>query len=57
MDAANNKQRTPLHCACVNGHEVVAQLLLVRGAMVDAADHEQETPLHYACFNGHKAVA
>ncbi|OBU00767.2 hypothetical protein VE01_01233 [Pseudogymnoascus verrucosus] len=50
--------RTPLSWAAANGHEVVAKLLLEKGAEVDAKDTEYgRTPLSWAAGNGHEAVA
>merc|ERR1711991_789469 len=57
IDARNNYQRTPLHCACYKGHTEVAMALMERGADIDARDNDQRTPLHYACDNGHTEVA
>ena len=53
--------RTPLFCACMNGHVDVATLLLDRGAEVDRMSpgymEGYMTPLQVACENGHAAVA
>ncbi|KAL8364540.1 hypothetical protein RB595_003698 [Gaeumannomyces hyphopodioides] len=48
---------TPLQWAAENGHEVVARLLLDRGADKDAKDSRGRTPLQRAAENGHEAIA
>jgi len=53
----DEKGRTPLHAAAVNGHEAMARLLLDRGADVSTTDENVRTPLHSAAVNGHEAVA
>eukprot|EP00747_Dinoflagellata_sp_TGD_P169074 gnl/TRDRNA2_/TRDRNA2_197033_c0_seq1.p1 gnl/TRDRNA2_/TRDRNA2_197033_c0~~gnl/TRDRNA2_/TRDRNA2_197033_c0_seq1.p1 ORF type:complete len:268 (-),score=61.06 gnl/TRDRNA2_/TRDRNA2_197033_c0_seq1:27-830(-) len=47
---------TPLHCACVGGHEEVVQLLCKSRADVNAADGVGATPLVTAARFGHSAV-
>lgn len=47
---------TPLHCAAMNGHDVVARLLIENGAEVSAATFVGVTPLRHAVQNGHEAV-
>lgn len=48
---------TPLHSAAVNGHDIVARLLLGVGANPDAVRSDGSTPLHSAAANGHARVA
>ena len=40
------KQRTALHCACMNGHYDIACLLLSNGADVNVQDEDGDTPAH-----------
>lgn len=47
---------TPLHCAAMEGHKDMADLLIAQGADVNAIDSEKHTPLHDAIINGHKDV-
>ena len=45
---------TPLHMACLGGHEELARLLITKyNCPVDVKDEEHQTPLHTACFSGH----
>lgn len=48
----NKHGDTPLHQACYNGNEKVAQILINYGAHVNARDGDEETPLHYAAWKG-----
>jgi ankyrin repeat protein len=45
---------TPLHIAVLNGHKIVAELLLTYGANVGAKDNYGLTPLHAAAAGGCK---
>ena len=47
---------TPLHEAANEGHRVMVQLLLDRGANPNKAEKCGYTPLHKAAFHGHKDV-
>ena len=40
------KERTALHCACMNGHYDIVCLLLSKGAEVNAQDEDGNTPAH-----------
>jgi len=53
--AADNEGWTPLDWASDGGHEMVARLLVERGATASAADGW--SPLHWASEGGHEAVA
>jgi len=48
---------TPLHCAAMEGHKDVAELLLAYKADVNATNNSNETPLHYAAMAGRMDVA
>lgn len=37
-----------MHCAAVNGHEEIVELLLDTGAIVDAVSQAESTALHHA---------
>ncbi|EPQ30950.1 uncharacterized protein PFL1_01139 [Pseudozyma flocculosa PF-1] len=49
-------RRTPLHLACIKGHEDVARQLLDLGATIDAPDREGNTALHCASAWGHLSL-
>jgi len=51
MNLQNNQGKTALHFACHEGHEQIAQLLLVEGATIER-DHHDRTPLHMAALKG-----
>jgi ankyrin repeat protein len=47
---------TPLHTACMKGHDRVVGMLLLAGANVAAKDSRGFTPLHEAALHGHVCV-
>ena len=47
---------TALHVASYNGHEVIARLLLAKGADSGATNHRGQTALHLASIAGHITV-
>ena len=47
---------TPLHIACVYGHEEIAKLLLEEGGSVEAKTKDGYMPLHLAAQHGHKIL-
>jgi ankyrin repeat protein len=53
----DNKGRTALHVAALNGHLEIVELLLQYGVQADALDVELRTPLHLACEYGCESVA
>jgi ankyrin repeat protein len=48
--------QTPLHCACIGGHEQVAELLVVNNSMINARDEYDDTPLKNAHVYGNTHV-
>ena len=57
-NARDNKGRTPLHYACVNGNEQAVKVLLCDHytVNVDALDISNCTPLYYAAREGHELI-
>ncbi|KAJ7373642.1 Transient receptor putative cation channel sub A member 1 [Desmophyllum pertusum] len=53
INLQNNKGLTPLHLACSNGHDQVAEYLLSQGATIEKDQH-QKTALHLAATRGSK---
>ena len=51
INCTDNRNFTPLHLSCYEGHLDVTELLLERGADVDAVDDNGRTPLFYAMMN------
>lgn len=47
---------SPLHIACVNGHDSTVQLLLIHEAIINLCDEKGASPLHMACQNGHASI-
>lgn len=56
VDARDKQGRTPLHDACLKGHDATVKLLLDRGAKVNARDENGATPLHDAALGGSAKV-
>lgn len=52
VNARDDWQRTPLHCAIEARHGDLARVLIERGTDLRAQDHQQQTPLHGAARNG-----
>lgn len=48
FNANNSFGNTPLHTACLNGHELVCQELVVSGALINALNMAGQTPVHIA---------
>ena len=51
-----NKGYTALHCAVLEGHHDVVEVLIDAGADIDARTSEGRAPLHYACEDGKLAI-
>lgn len=47
-NAKNSFGNTPLHTACLNGHELVCQELVTSGALINALNVAGQTPVHIA---------
>jgi ankyrin repeat protein len=47
---------TPLHLACLYGHEELAAFLLERNVDVDAVDEDNSVPLHNASAGGYVSI-
>ena len=61
LNCTNNRGRTPLHVAALQGHDEATALLLQAGggtacAAVNAVDDNGNTPLHLAARAGHAEV-
>jgi ankyrin repeat protein len=52
VNARDDWQRTPLHCAIGARHGELARVLIERGTDLRAQDHQQQTALHWAARNG-----
>ena len=49
-------EKSPLHCAALEGHKDALQMLLNNGANVNIVDNKKNTALHYAASRGHCSV-
>jgi ankyrin repeat protein len=52
VNARDDWQRTPLHCAIEARHGDLARVLIETGTDLRAQDHQQQTALHGAARNG-----
>ncbi len=52
VNARDDRQRTPLHCAIEARQGDLARLLIETGTDLRAQDHQQQTALHGAARNG-----
>ncbi|KAJ5623222.1 hypothetical protein N7490_011827 [Penicillium lividum] len=57
IDMKDGEGETALSRASKNGHELVARLLIEKGANINADDGIGRTPLHLASEKGHELVA
>merc|ERR1719253_1240747 len=55
-EKAKYTERTPLHCAAINGYATTVRELLALGAKKDAKDKYQKTPLDLAESKGFDEV-
>eukprot|EP00033_Pygsuia_biforma_P002490 GCRY01002760.1.p1 GENE.GCRY01002760.1~~GCRY01002760.1.p1 ORF type:complete len:174 (-),score=33.54 GCRY01002760.1:124-645(-) len=56
VNESDSGKRTPLHWACIMGHESTVKILLEKGADLLAQDQEEMMAIHYACKHGHEAA-
>lgn len=47
---------TPLHIACINGHDNIVQLLFDNGADINAVCRKMESPIHLPCKMGYCSI-
>lgn len=52
-NASNSFGNTPLHTACLNGHELVCQDLIASGTSVSAVNLAGQTPIHVSAAATH----
>lgn len=57
VDTHDYDDRTPLHLAASEGHDVVTAYLIKKGANVNARDRWDNTPLQEAIEHGHPSTA
>jgi ankyrin repeat protein len=57
IEARDEYDWTPLHCASLEGHLKLVRLLLHRKADVEAKSKHNKTPFHFAVKKGHEEVA
>uniref|UniRef100_A0A8C0EQD9 Uncharacterized protein n=1 Tax=Bubo bubo TaxID=30461 RepID=A0A8C0EQD9_BUBBB len=53
IDALNSSSETLLHVAAANGHLMIMEYLISKGAKTDVKDRKGRTPLHRAAEKGH----
>ena len=49
-DITNSSGKTPLHYACLYGHERIVEYLISQGANIEAKDVNSWTPLHFTAI-------
>ena len=53
LNSRDGRQRTPLYCAAINGHDLVGRILAEAGAELTLpGGYEKDTPLHVAATKG-----
>ncbi len=57
VNAKDERGRTPLHAAALNGYADTVETLIAAGADVNAKDERGQTPLHLAAERGHAETA
>ena len=57
VNAKDERGRTPLHAAALNGRSDAVKALIAAGADVNAKDERGKTPLHLAAERGHAETA
>ena len=57
LEQRDNRERTPLTRACVEGDLEQVQRLIDKGANVEAKDDNEWTALAFACCKGHESIA
>lgn len=57
IDCRNASGQTPLHYACLHGHEAIASYLIQEhGANATLKDEKGKSCLHHACFSGSSII-
>jgi len=54
--ALDKKKRNPLHIACMEGHNALAEYLLKEGFNPNSRDSFLKTPLHYAALHSNDYI-
>ena len=55
-NASNSFGNTPLHTACLNGHELVCQDLVGSGALVSYVNNAGQSPVHISAAATHVII-
>ena len=55
-NVSNSFGNTPLHTACLNGHELVCQDLISSGTNISAVNLAGQTPIHVSAAATHVRI-
>lgn len=53
VDMQNSYGNTPLHIACLNGHQAICQQLFAFQSNLESTNYRGQTPLHIAAASTH----